>query len=319
MADLKSILSSFGMGQYHDVLVEAGFDSWETIVDITEDDLESLKVQRGHRRRLQQEIARTLKLADNLDDQRHKALGQSSARNESINGSQTNTKRHYDRKPVKDHNAPQRPLSAYVLFSNAVREELTDQNLSFVETSKIVGDRWHGLPDESKESWKQRASGPWDIYNAEMKQYQDTETYSKHQTYLQDFNASQLSRKRMTMTNELPGGINVSEPNAKANQTSSVASHRPAILKRLAPDLERSHQAVANVSPPTPVSNRGHRSIAKLRESSSAAHSGGFSHACELCKKKKLKCNGAFPSCARCAKSNTTCVYAGGVRDKDKR
>src|SRR5882757_7763872 len=46
-------------------------------------------------------------------------------------GSAPEAKRKYRRHPKPDENAPERPPSAYVIFSNKVREEVKDQNLSF--------------------------------------------------------------------------------------------------------------------------------------------------------------------------------------------
>ncbi|KAL8800132.1 MAG: hypothetical protein Q9200_007343 [Gallowayella weberi] len=291
MSDLKSALSSFGMGQYHDELVAAGFDSWKTILDITEDDLESLNVLRGHRRRLQQEIARTLKLADNLDDQRLKALSRPLAANESLQGTQTSPKRQYHRKAQPDPHAPQRPLSAYVLFSNAVRDELKDQNLSFAETSKTAGDRWRNMSTESKQTWKQQASGPWDKYNADMKHYKDTDTYQAHQTYLENFNSSEPSIKRKFMSDDSPGDLNDSEAESGPHQEFLSSSSHPSVLKRLATGLDGFHQSTAAVSLPTPPldQRKEPRSISHRNRSSGSQR---FSHACDLCKKKKLKCNG---------------------------
>ena len=40
MADMEVVLSWLGMLQYSDRLVQAGFDSWETLQEITESDLE---------------------------------------------------------------------------------------------------------------------------------------------------------------------------------------------------------------------------------------------------------------------------------------
>lgn len=40
MADLELTLSWLGMTKYLDRFVEAGFDSWATVLEITEDDLE---------------------------------------------------------------------------------------------------------------------------------------------------------------------------------------------------------------------------------------------------------------------------------------
>lgn len=43
MADLELTLSWLDMSQYLDRFVEAGFDSWETVLEITENDLEVCK------------------------------------------------------------------------------------------------------------------------------------------------------------------------------------------------------------------------------------------------------------------------------------
>ena len=40
MADLELTLSWLDMSQYLERFVQAGFDSWETVLEITEDDLE---------------------------------------------------------------------------------------------------------------------------------------------------------------------------------------------------------------------------------------------------------------------------------------
>ena len=39
MTDLGRRLQGLGLSQYFDALVEEGFDTWETVLDITESDL----------------------------------------------------------------------------------------------------------------------------------------------------------------------------------------------------------------------------------------------------------------------------------------
>lgn len=39
MTDLGPILSRLGLDQYHDVLVQEGFDTWDVVLDIQESDL----------------------------------------------------------------------------------------------------------------------------------------------------------------------------------------------------------------------------------------------------------------------------------------
>jgi hypothetical protein len=50
MTDLGERLERLGLGQYLDVFLSEGFDSWETLLDITESDLNILNVKLGHRR-----------------------------------------------------------------------------------------------------------------------------------------------------------------------------------------------------------------------------------------------------------------------------
>jgi hypothetical protein len=57
MPDLNEILERLGLVAYLQPLTENGFHDWETVVDITEDDLTALKFKLGHRRALQREIA----------------------------------------------------------------------------------------------------------------------------------------------------------------------------------------------------------------------------------------------------------------------
>ncbi|KAL8703253.1 MAG: hypothetical protein Q9201_003559 [Fulgogasparrea decipioides] len=324
MADLKSLLSSFGLGQYHEHLVQAGFDTWETILDITEDDLETLNVQRGHRRRLQQEIAYTLKFGDVPGNQRPHALSRSLPAEENT---PSNMKRQYNRHPKPDPNAPQRPHSAYVLFSNTMQEELNKPSLSFAEKSRIVGNRWQALPDESKHHWQYLAAGPQEKYKADLGQYQNTKSHREYQAYLADFNASQSepSRKRKAITYQSPGQLDHASPERKPHITSPSASDQPTAFKRLAPIASLPSSDSATVSPQKSKPNPPKRSLPKPPRSTSTSQlqstktSRAFSHACESCKRKKLKCDGATPTCERCSKTNTECCYAGGIRDKEKR
>lgn len=57
MPELSEILERIGLSTYLPVLSENGFGNWETVVDITEDDLSLLNFKLGHRRALQREIA----------------------------------------------------------------------------------------------------------------------------------------------------------------------------------------------------------------------------------------------------------------------
>ena len=49
-SQLDTIFGELGITQYLNAFVDQGFDSWETILDITESDLDALGVKLGHRR-----------------------------------------------------------------------------------------------------------------------------------------------------------------------------------------------------------------------------------------------------------------------------
>lgn len=127
--DLEPVFRELGLSQYLDTFVDQGFDSWETILDIQESDLDILGVKLGHRRKLQRRIANARGIAPSvslpttvkpsLEDAKQDGLRPEHARPESSNESNGVVKRKYRRHPKPDENAPERPPSAYVLFSNS--------------------------------------------------------------------------------------------------------------------------------------------------------------------------------------------------------
>jgi len=62
-------------------------------------------------------------------------------------------------KKAKDPDAPKRPASAYILFSNAKRAEVVAANptAKLPEISKILGGMWKGLTPEQQASYKASA------------------------------------------------------------------------------------------------------------------------------------------------------------------
>lgn len=206
MSDLKDRLARLGLSQYHQTFAAEGFDSWETLVDITESDLSLLNVKLGHRRKLQRAIAesrgqssdrplptstarapsaeRSYRSDDSGPEGKSRQGGTSVA---STNG--TSTKRKYRRHPKPDEHAPERPPSAYVIFSNQVRESLKGQDLSFTEIAKVVGERWQVLPTEEREGCERQANGAKEKYYAELAEYKKTPQFETYQKYLEEFKA----------------------------------------------------------------------------------------------------------------------------------
>ncbi|KAL1595857.1 hypothetical protein SLS60_009547 [Paraconiothyrium brasiliense] len=205
MSDLAERLARLGLSQYLEALVSEGFDTWETVLDITESDLGSLNVKLGHRRKLQRAIAETrrqsstrplpiaLEHAGSVDGSYRSddSATESKARQgeASTTGVTPSAKRKYRRHPKPDEHAPERPPSAYVIFSNQVRETLKGQDLSFTEIAKIVGERWQVLPADSREACERQANSAKEKYYAELAEYKKTSEYELYQKYLEEFKA----------------------------------------------------------------------------------------------------------------------------------
>ena len=119
-------------------------------------------------------------------------------------------KRKYRRHPKTDDNAPERPPSAYVIFSNRIREEVKDQNLSFTQIAKLVGDRWQKLDPAGKEPFEAQASTAKERYNVQLSAYRKTDDYKEYMAYLAEFKAKHgpmAEAKRPKLEQESSGSI----------------------------------------------------------------------------------------------------------------
>ncbi|KFZ07441.1 hypothetical protein V502_09862, partial [Pseudogymnoascus sp. VKM F-4520 (FW-2644)] len=121
MTELAEIFDELDLAQYLDSFLEQGFDTWDTILDITEPDLDVLGVKLGHRRKLQRKIAATRGIrhgqalappkrsSSSLDKLLEEGKGVTTSRSDRKDGSssmQPSKKRKYRRHPIPDENAP---------------------------------------------------------------------------------------------------------------------------------------------------------------------------------------------------------------------
>ncbi|KAJ6784781.1 hypothetical protein PWT90_10133 [Aphanocladium album] len=201
--ELDSVFAELGLAQYLDAFVDQGFDSWDTILDIQESDLDALGVKLGHRRKLQRRIANARGIAPSVslvstlktgsDEAKQQQLRRESAARSEAGSESTNgvTKRKYRRHPKPDENAPERPPSAYVLFSNKMREDLKSHNLSFTEIAKLVGENWQNLDQAERESFENQANAAKDKYRRSLAEYKKTPEYRRYAQYLQEFKEKQ--------------------------------------------------------------------------------------------------------------------------------
>jgi hypothetical protein len=86
-------------------------------------------------------------------------------------------KRKYHRHAKPDTNAPLKPPSAYVMFSNDVRAELKQQNKSFTDLAKIIGDRWKNITPEEKELYETNALHSREEYLRKLEEYHKTDSF----------------------------------------------------------------------------------------------------------------------------------------------
>jgi hypothetical protein len=194
---LEATFEALGLSQYLDAFVDQGFDTWETILYIQEQDFDALGVKLGHRRKLQQRIDEWRK--EQQVRSSFPPLGETGdgtsrtepLRREGNDGQRSGPgavqKRKYRRHPKPDSNAPERPPSAYVLFSNKVRDELKGQALDFSEIAKMVGVRWQRLSQSERQPFEAKAQQSKEKYNRELLEYQKSPEFRHYQQYLDEF------------------------------------------------------------------------------------------------------------------------------------
>ncbi|CAK7272399.1 hypothetical protein SEPCBS57363_005112 [Sporothrix epigloea] len=201
---LNNVLEELNLTQYFSSLVDHGFDTWNTILDITESDMDAMGVKLGHRRKLQRRIANFRGIAPDV------ALASSAQTSEDASQAEAAmkqdysmenrqivpgvlAKRKYRRHPKADESAPERPPSAYVLFSNKIRDDLRGRTMTFTEIAKHVGECWQGLSATEREPYETQAQVAKDKYHSDMAEYKKTDTYKDYMKYLHDFRAKQLN------------------------------------------------------------------------------------------------------------------------------
>lgn len=183
MSELRATLDSLGLQDYFNSLIEYGFDTWDTLIDISETDMASIGIKLGHRRKLQREIARRLGHPDDepLFDSEAAATETREQRSRPDDITRSgDSKRRYRRRAPRDPHTPARPDTAYVAYAKLLRQDPQIASLSFVEIAKVVGDRWSRLSDDIKDMWKEKAAAERAEYKSALAQYQQTEEYQEH-------------------------------------------------------------------------------------------------------------------------------------------
>ncbi|CAO0791588.1 unnamed protein product [Mucor circinelloides] len=139
-------------------------------------------------------------------------------------------KRKYRRHPKPDKNAPIKPPSAYIMFSNDARAQLKGHNMTFVEIAKIVGDQWKNLGISQKQQYERTAMRAKDEYIDALNEYRKTNEYKEYQKYLNNFKAEQdatnrkIARLRKRAKRSSPGSGSLADNSSNDNARSSSSS-----------------------------------------------------------------------------------------------
>jgi len=77
------------------------------------------------------------------------------------------------KKAKKDPNAPKRNMSAYFLYSVAVRPTVKEENpeASFGDIARLISAKFKALPEKERKSWDEKASADKERYQHEMEAY----------------------------------------------------------------------------------------------------------------------------------------------------
>ncbi|KAI8379638.1 uncharacterized protein BYT42DRAFT_569468 [Radiomyces spectabilis] len=132
-------------------------------------------------------------------------------------------KRKYRRHPKPDKHAPIKPPSAYIMFSNDARAQLKDQNMSFAEIAKYVGDQWKNLSHSEKQAYERTAMQAKDEYQAALESYRQTPEYEKYRAYLKEFKQKQeaanrlIGRARKRMKRDSPSSGSLADCSSNGN------------------------------------------------------------------------------------------------------
>jgi hypothetical protein len=188
-AFLCAELSCCGLTQYLEVLVRNGFDDWNTVLDIQEEDLEAMGFKLGHRRKLQRHITNhssptipaqspTLFFDNDLTKAKCMDEARTLARVR---------KRSYNRRPKSDMNAPTKPKSGYVLYSNHIRKDPKVAVMSFDAIAKYVGHNWQLLGPKKRKLWEDRPTNEMCAYYNCLDIYKQSKNYAVYQIYLANF------------------------------------------------------------------------------------------------------------------------------------
>jgi len=96
------------------------------------------------------------------------------------------------RKTKKDPNAPKRPMTAYILFSNAKREEVkaAHPGIKFIDIPKRISEMWKAIGAKERQKYDLAAKEAKDKYEEAKAEYD-----ARHDSDVKSSKSSKKSKK----------------------------------------------------------------------------------------------------------------------------
>lgn len=190
---LRRGLELIGLPGYYEHFVTNGFDSWETFLLITDQDLSRLHIPPNHCRL----IRRMISVYEIPREHDRFVLGSNDDENpgsdvDHPDHSPPRQKRRYRRRPKPDPNAPIKPLTAYVAFMVECQESM-GKDMSFSAKTKAIGRAWQNVPKEERVRRETLARDENTRYQASIEEYERTEEYRAYMEYLETFNTDSVA------------------------------------------------------------------------------------------------------------------------------
>ncbi|KAI8378943.1 hypothetical protein BD560DRAFT_389021 [Blakeslea trispora] len=176
LEQLRQFLTNYKLSQYYDTFVNEGFDRLLSLFDITESDLISLNVKRGHRRVLQRAIAtaRGVPLTTPIiihygyDDQDAVHVSKPGTTITTTTTTVTKTFQNSQPSPSMKKNRshqrkrkqyiPAKPVTAFDEFLKRLKSELSgDEHIELSDVISIAHERWNRLSAIQKERYEREA------------------------------------------------------------------------------------------------------------------------------------------------------------------
>jgi hypothetical protein len=186
--ELKRGLTLIGVPEYLGRLVANGFDTWETFLLITHDDMLRLRISADHGKLL---LAVTAICQNGRQGTIVSLMTES--KGAAAATQPHGRKRKYRRHPKPDPNAPKRPLTAYAAFLIERQKDMS-ADISFTARAKEIGREWQMMPDGEKDQRMRDAQAEIAQYRATIIEYRQTEDFQRYKKYVEAFKAEEAVR-----------------------------------------------------------------------------------------------------------------------------